>query len=230
LAVDGVSVAYGELLAVDGVSLALGAGEVVAVLGASGCGKSSLLRAVAGLEPLAAGRVLWEGEDVSGVPAHRRGFVMMFQDGQLFPHLNVAGNVGYGLWRLPRREREARVAELLELVGLPGYQRRPVSELSGGQAQRVALARSLAPRPRLLLLDEPLSALDRRLRRQLVGAIGEIVRSTGTPALYVTHDQDEAFALADRVGVMDAGRLLQVDSPQALLDDPASPEVAEFLS
>jgi thiamine transport system ATP-binding protein len=217
------------VVAVDGVSLEVGPAEVVALLGASGSGKSSLLRAVAGLEPLAAGRIEWDGADLAAVPTHRRGFVMMFQDGQLFPHLSVAGNVAYGIRHLPKPERAARVAELLELVGLPGYGPRPITALSGGQAQRVALARSLAPSPKLLLLDEPLSALDRGLREHLVGVLGDTVRATGTPALYVTHDQDEAFALADRVGVMSAGRLLQLAAPADLWRNPETKEVAEFL-
>ena len=217
------------VVAVDGVSIRVAPGEVVAVLGPSGSGKSSLLRAIAGLEPLAGGSVSWAGADLAGVPVHKRGFVVMFQDGQLFPHLSVAGNVGYALARTPRRQREARVAELLELVGLSGYGPRPVTALSGGQAQRVALARSLAAEPRLLLLDEPLSALDRGLRERMVGVLDETMRAAGVPAFYVTHDQDEAFAIADRVAVLAEGRLLQVDAPATLWRHPASREVARFL-
>ncbi|WP_308010029.1 ABC transporter ATP-binding protein [Isoptericola luteus] len=218
-------------VAVDRVSLDVAPGEIVALLGPSGCGKSSLLRAVAGLEPLAAGRVLFDGEDVAGVPVHRRGFGLLFQDGQLFPHRDVAGNVGYGLEaaRVPRPEREARVAALLEDVGLAGYGGRAVATLSGGERQRVALARALAPRPGLLLLDEPLSALDRRLRERLAVDVREALRASGTTAVFVTHDHDEAFTVADRVAVMDAGRILQVDAPDVLLRSPASPRVAEFL-
>lgn len=215
--------------AVDQVSLEVAPGEVVALLGASGSGKSSLLRAIAGLEPLAGGSVSWDGQSLAGVPVHKRGFVVMFQDGQLFPHLSVAGNVGYALARTPRRTREQRVAELLDLVGLAGYGARPVTALSGGQAQRIALARSLAADPRLLLLDEPLSALDRGLREHLVGVLDETMRTTGVPALYVTHDQDEAFAIADRVAVLAEGRLLRVADPGTLWRRPASREVAEFL-
>ena len=229
LSVSGAVVRYGELVAVDGVDLAVEPGEIVALLGASGSGKSSLLRGIAGLEPLAAGVVAWDGADVSAMPVHARGFGMMFQDGQLFQHLSVEGNIGYGLYREPRAVRAARVTELLNVVGLPGYGKRRVSELSGGQAQRVALARSLAPAPRLLLLDEPLSALDRNLREHLVGVLGDALRATGTTAIYVTHDQDEAFALADRVGVMAEGRLLQLDAPELLWRRPASREVAAFL-
>ncbi|WP_136517431.1 ABC transporter ATP-binding protein [Cellulomonas telluris] len=215
--------------AVDAVSLDVPVGEVVALLGPSGCGKSSLLRAVAGLEPLAAGDVAWDGVGVTGVPVHRRGFGLLFQDGQLFGHLDVAGNVAYGLAGRPRAERAARVAELLDLVGLPGTQRRDVATLSGGERQRVALARALAPRPRLLLLDEPLSALDRSLRERLALDLRDVLVATGTTALFVTHDHDEAFAVADRVAVMDAGRLLQVAAPAALWSRPASRRVAEFL-
>lgn len=215
--------------AVDGVTLDVPVGEVLALLGPSGCGKSSLLRAVAGLEPPASGAVTWDGVDLAAVPVHRRGFGLVFQDGQLFPHRDVAGNVAYGLRGLPRDARAARVAELLDLVGLPGYDRRPVTTLSGGERQRVALARSLAPRPRLLLLDEPLSALDRSLRERLADDLRRALVATGTTALFVTHDQDEAATVADRVAVLSAGRLLQVDAPEALWRRPATREVAEFL-
>ncbi len=215
--------------AVDGVSLSVSDGEVLALLGPSGCGKSSLLRAVAGLEPVAGGTVRWEGQDVVGVPVHRRGFGMVFQDGQLFPFRDVAGNVAYGLAGLPRAERQARVAEVLELVGLPGYGPRAVTTLSGGQAQRVALARSLAPRPRLLLLDEPLSALDRALRESLSQDLARILRAQGMSALYVTHDHAEAETVADRVGVMVAGRLLAVGTMEELRQRPGSEDVARFL-
>lgn len=217
--------------AVDGVSLSVAPGEVVALLGPSGCGKSSLLRAVAGLEPLAGGRVAFGGEDLAGVPVHRRGFGLMFQDGQLFPHRDVSRNVAYGLEAagVPRAERAARVAELLSDVGLDGYGSRAVATLSGGERQRVALARALAPRPRLLLLDEPLSALDRGLRERLAAELREVLVATRTTAVFVTHDHDEAFAVADRVAVMDRGRLLQVAAPAELWGAPASRRVAEFL-
>lgn len=200
------------LRAVDAVSLTVPRGQVLALLGPSGCGKSSLLRAVAGLEDVAGGQVRFDGTDVTEVPVHRRGFGLMFQDGQLFPFRDVGGNVAYGLARLPRREREARVAEVLELVGLPGYEKRAVTTLSGGQAQRVALARSLAPRPRLLLLDEPLSALDRALREELVGELRRILTSQGMTALYVTHDPAEAEVIADQVARMREGRLAEAST------------------
>lgn len=229
LVAEHISVRFGAVAAVDDVTLAVAPGEIVAVLGASGSGKSSLLRAIAGLEPLAGGRVTWGGADVTGVPVHQRGFVVMFQDGQLFPHLSVGGNVGYALNRLDASRRRERVAELLGLVGLDGYAPRPITALSGGEAQRVALARSLAAQPRLLMLDEPLSSLDAGLRERLTGELALALRTTGTPALHVTHDQDEAFAIADRVAVLSAGRLLQVDTPAALWTHPAGREVAEFL-
>ena len=229
LSVRGLAVTYGDLHAVDGVDLEVAAGEVVALLGASGSGKSSLLRAVAGLEDVAAGEVAWDGRSMVRVPVHKRGFGLMFQDGQLFEHRDVGGNIAYGLTGLPRARRGERVREMLELVGLPGFERRRVTTLSGGQAQRVALARALAPAPRLLLLDEPLSALDRALREQLATDVRTILRQGGTTALYVTHDQDEAMTVADRVGVMEAGRLLRLDTPQRLWADPGTSKVARFL-
>lgn len=235
LRVEGLSVIYpagrgsDPVRAVDDVDLTLPRGRILALLGPSGCGKSSLLRAVAGLEEIAAGTIAWDGADVVGVPVHKRGFGLMFQDGQLFPFRDVAGNVAYGLVRLPRARRRERVAEMLELVGLPGYGGRDVTTLSGGQAQRVALARSLAPRPRLLLLDEPLSALDRAMREQLAVDLRRILVEQGTTALYVTHDHEEAGTVADRIGVMDAGRLLRVDTPEGLRSTPGSEAVARFL-
>ncbi len=214
LTLSGVTVRYDDLVAVSDVSLALPAGEVLAVLGPSGCGKSTLLRAVAGLEPVAAGSIAYDGADLAGVPTHRRGFALMFQDGQLFGHLSVGRNVGYALRlrRTPRAELATRVDELLELVGLTGYADRLPATLSGGERQRVALARALAVEPRLILLDEPLSALDASLRERLAGDLREILHRAGTTALMVTHDHDEAFAVADRIAVMRAGRLIQ-DGP-----------------
>ncbi|MBO1752901.1 ABC transporter ATP-binding protein [Actinotalea sp. BY-33] len=217
--------------AVDGLSLEVEPGEVLGLLGPSGSGKSSLLRAVAGLEPASSGSITWDGADLAGVPVHRRGFGLMFQDGQLFPHRDVAANVAFGLEMAgePRARRRERVTELLELVGLGGFADRAVSTLSGGERQRVALARSLAPRPRLLLLDEPLSALDRALRERLAAEVREALTTTGTTAVFVTHDHDEAFAVADRIAVMDLGHLLQVARPVDLWHRPASQRVAEFL-
>lgn len=219
----------GIVTAVSAASLAVRPGEIVALLGPSGSGKSSLLRAIAGLEPLAAGRITWNGEDITDVPTHQRSFGMMFQDPALFPSLDVGRNIAYGLHRTPKNRRAAIVEETLELVGLPGFARRKVTELSGGQAQRVALARSLAPSPRLLLLDEPLSALDRGLREYMVDVLDDVLRDTGITAVYVTHDQDEAFALADRVAILSGGAVLQFGATEELWRRPSNAEVATFL-
>lgn len=226
-----VTVRYGDTLAVDDVSLDLAAGQVLAVLGPSGCGKSTLLRAVAGLEPLTAGSISCDGADLAGVPTHRRGFALMFQDGQLFAHLTVARNVAYALRlrRTPAARMAARVRELLELVGLSGYDDRLPGTLSGGERQRVALARALAVEPRLILLDEPLSALDATLRERLAGDLREILHNAGTTALLVTHDHDEAFALADRLAVMRDGRVVQSGEIDEVWREPADEETALFL-
>ncbi|MGO1385669.1 MAG: ABC transporter ATP-binding protein [Arachnia sp.] len=229
LKMDNVSVRYGDLVAVDEISLSVEPGAILALLGPSGSGKSSLLRAIAGLEPLAAGNVAWDGVDLSRTKIHQRNFGFVFQDAQLFNTMDVGHNIAYGLSKLPRAQRRDRVREMLHLVGLDGYENRKVTELSGGQAQRVALARSLAPSPRALLLDEPLSALDRNLRERLADEIARILREVGTTAIHVTHDQDEASTVADTVAVMDRGRLLQRASPDALWRRPASREVAHFL-
>ncbi|WP_084615016.1 ABC transporter ATP-binding protein [Nakamurella lactea] len=217
--------------AVDGVELDLADGQVLALLGPSGCGKSTLLRAIAGLEPLSGGRICWDDTDLARIPVHRRHFGLMFQDGVLFPHRTVAGNIGYGLRQLglaPARRRH-RVDELLELVGLPGLGGRRVTELSGGQQQRVALARALAPQPRLLLLDEPLAALDTALRSRLLTDLRTVLTRTHSTALYVTHDQGEAFAIADRVALMNEGRIRQVGSPSDVWREPADEWVARFV-
>ena len=212
LAVRDVTVRYAPAQppAVRGVTFEVARGEVVALTGPSGCGKSTVLRAIAGLEPLEKGSVSWAGADLRGVPPHRRGFGLLFQDGQLFAHMSVARNIAYGLaaQRVPRSEREQRIAELLDLVDLPGYGGRPVTELSGGERQRVALARSLAPRPHLLMLDEPLSALDRELRERLAADLARMLRETGTTAILVTHDHGEAAMIADRILRMREGQLL----------------------
>jgi thiamine transport system ATP-binding protein len=228
LSVEGVTVSFDGAAAVDDVTLSLEPGEVLGILGPSGSGKSTLLRAVAGLERLDGGRVLWHGDDITAVPVHRRGFALMFQDGQLFPHRTVAQNIAYPL-RIARRPSAARVGELLALVGLSGFGDRRVTELSGGEQQRVALARSLAADPRLLLLDEPLSSLDRELRERLAGDLRRILDETGTTAVFVTHDQDEAFAVSDRVAVMVAGRVRQSGSPAEVWRNPISPDIARFL-
>ncbi|MQY15955.1 Vitamin B12 import ATP-binding protein BtuD [Streptomyces sp. RB5] len=231
LTLTDVTVRFGDRTAVDGVSLAVAEHETVCVLGPSGSGKSTLLRAIAGLQTTDAGRISLAGRDLAGVPVHRRGVGLMFQDHQLFPQRDVAGNVGFGprMHGVPREEAAARTAELLGLVGLPGAGRRAVATLSGGEQQRVALARALAPRPELLMLDEPLGQLDRSLRERLVVELRRLFRDLGTTVLAVTHDQGEAFALADRVVVMDAGRIAQTGTPVEVWQRPASAFVARFL-
>ena len=229
LSLHDVSVAYDGVPAVLDATLSLADGDVLAVLGPSGSGKSTLLRAVAGLEPTTAGRICWDGDDLAGVPTHKRGFALMFQDGQLFTHLTVARNVGYAL-RLRRTPKAPeRVRELLALVGLEGYGDRLPGTLSGGERQRVALARSLAVSPRLLLLDEPLSALDAGLRERLAADLRDILRAAGTTALMVTHDHEEAFAVADRLAVMRAGRIVQQGDIAEVWRAPVDAETALFL-
>ena len=231
LAISDVTVRYGDTLAVDDVSLDLATGQVLAVLGPSGCGKSTLLRAVAGLEPLSAGTIAWDGADLAGVPTHKRGFALMFQDGQLFAHLTVARNVAYALRlrRTPSAQVASRVRELLDLVGLSGYDDRLPGTLSGGERQRVALARALAVEPRLILLDEPLSALDATLRERLATDLRAILHAAGTTALLVTHDHEEAFALADRLSVMRAGRVVQDGAIDEVWREPVDEDTALFL-
>lgn len=233
LRLDDVTVRFrtGQPPALDAVDLSVAAQETVCVLGPSGSGKSTLLRVVAGLQAADAGRVFLEGRDQSGVPTHRRGLGLMFQDHQLFPQRDVGGNVAFGLRMrgASRAEQERTVAELLDLVGLPGAQRRAVAALSGGEQQRVALARALAPRPRLLMLDEPLGQLDRGLRERLVVELRRVFGELGTTVLAVTHDQGEAFALADRVVVMHEGRIAQSGTPLEVWQRPATEFVARFL-
>jgi thiamine transport system ATP-binding protein len=228
LRVRGLSVSYDGVPAVCEASLDVAEGEVLAVLGPSGCGKSTLLRAVAGLEQ-AGGTVAWHGADVSRTPTHKRGFALMFQDGQLFPQLSVAGNVGYPLRirRTPGRVR--RVAELLDLVGLADLADRYPGTLSGGERQRVALARALAASPRLLLLDEPLSALDAGLRERLAEDVRRILLAAGTTAVMVTHDHDEAFTIADSLAVMRGGRIVQAGAIGEVWRAPVDADTALFL-
>ncbi|MET7451767.1 ABC transporter ATP-binding protein [Streptomyces sp. NPDC005574] len=231
LGLEDATVRFGGRAVLDAVGLGVAEHEVVCVLGPSGSGKSTLLRAVAGLQPLDCGRVVLDGRDQTGVPAHRRGVGLMFQDHQLFPQRDVAGNVAFGLrmHRAPKGEQRARVEELLDLVGLPGAGPRAVASLSGGEQQRVALARALAPRPRLLMLDEPLGQLDRSLRERLVVELRDLFAALGTTVLAVTHDQGEAFALADRVVVMRDGRIAQSGTPLEVWQRPADEFVARFL-
>ena len=219
--------------AVDGLSLEVGHGEILALLGPSGCGKTTTLRLIAGFETPDAGTVSIRGEVVAGdgraVPPEERGVGIVFQDYALFPHLTVADNVRFGLHRLDRAARAKRVAEILELVGLEGFGERYPHELSGGQQQRVAVARALAPAPALMLLDEPFSNLDADLRAQMRDEVETILRNTGTTAIFVTHDQEEAFTLADRVGVLNEGRIEQLATPEDIYHHPASQFVAEFV-
>ena len=231
LSVEDLDVRFDGAAALRGASLDVAAGETLALLGPSGCGKSTLLRAIAGLQRLAGGRVLLDGRDLAGVPPHRRGIGLMFQDHALFPHRDVAGNIGFGLRMtgVPRLERARRVAELLALVGLDGLGERSVETLSGGEQQRVALARALAPHPRVLLLDEPLGSLDRPLHDRLLAELAELFARLEQTVLYVTHDVTEAFALGDRVAVMRAGRIEQAANPDELWSRPANAWVARFL-
>jgi ABC-type Fe3+/spermidine/putrescine transport system ATPase subunit len=213
------------------VSFDVAPSEIVCLLGPSGCGKTTLLRIIAGLEQADNGQVLVEGRDIAGTPVHQRGFGLMFQDLALFPHKDVHDNVAFGLRmaNLAPQAIDSRVREVLELVGLAGFDQRDVNQLSGGEQQRVALARSLAPRPRLLMLDEPLSSLDRTLRERLMNELRDILTRVGQTAIYVTHDQQEAFALADRVVILNAGRVAQIGAPQEVYRHPADAFVARFL-
>ncbi|MFN8566897.1 MAG: ABC transporter ATP-binding protein [Kouleothrix sp.] len=219
---------YGGAPALRGVSLALAPGSIVGLLGPSGCGKTTLLRLIAGLEQADSGSIAFDGRPIDDLPTHLRGFGLMFQDYALFPHHDVAGNVAFGLrmHNLPRAQITARVAEMLDLVGLAGYARRRVYELSGGERQRVALARSLAPSPRLLMLDEPLGALDRALRERLLDELRSILKRVGVTSVYVTHDQAEAFAVADWLVLMRAGQVAQQGLPEQVYRQPASQFVA----
>jgi ABC-type Fe3+/spermidine/putrescine transport system ATPase subunit len=225
-----VSRRFGERVAADDVNLSLAHGEFFTLLGPSGSGKSTLLRLIAGLEHLESGSIRVDGREVQGVPPWQRGIGMVFQQYALFPHMNVAQNVAYSLriHRVGHGAAEERIRSLLKLVGLEGSERRPVVRLSGGEQQRVALARSLATEPPILLLDEPLGSLDEKIRREMQVELKLIQRRSGTTFLYVTHDQEEALTMSDRVAVMHAGRILQCDEPGAIFRRPSSRFVATF--
>ncbi len=224
---------YGNVVAAENLNLAVGEGEFLSFLGPSGCGKTTSLRMIAGFEPPSAGEVVLEGDVVNELPAYQRPVNMVFQHYALFPHLNVADNVAYGLKqrtpRPPKPEIARRVDEMLHLVRLPGYQHRRVWEMSGGQQQRVALARALINRPKVLLLDEPLAALDRKLRREMQIELQTLQRNVGITFILVTHDQEEALSMSDRVCIMREGRIVQVGTPRQLYDQPVNRYVADFV-
>jgi spermidine/putrescine ABC transporter ATP-binding subunit len=226
-----VSKRFGTVRALDGLDLSIGEGELLSLLGPSGCGKTTTLNAIAGFVTPDAGRVLIDGVDVGGTPPHARGLGVVFQSYALFPHLTVAENVAFGLRerRVPRAEIPARVAEALALVRLPETSGQRPAHLSGGMQQRVALARALVIRPRVLLLDEPLAALDRKLREEMRAELREIQRRVGITTVFVTHDQHEALGLSDRVAVMNAGRVEQLEEPRAIYERPATRFVADFI-
>jgi len=231
LRIEAVSKRFGEVLAVNQLSLEVYQGEFFALLGPSGCGKTTLLRLIAGFEQPSSGRILLDGLDLAPVPPHRRPVNMMFQSYALFPHLTVEGNVAFGLKQegLPKSEIAARVADMLALVKLESFGRRKPHELSGGQRQRVALARSLVKRPRVLLLDEPMAALDKKLRGETQFELMDLQRRLGLTFIIVTHDQSEAMTVADRIAVMDRGRLIQVAPPAEIYERPNSRWVADFI-
>ena len=231
LAVEALRVTFGDVVALHGIDLSITTHEIVSILGPSGCGKSTLLRAIGGLVIPDSGRVRWNGRDVVATAPHARGFGLMFQDHALFPHRTVGQNVEFGLrmQHQPVEARRRRVAEMLDLVGLSSMTDRAIGTLSGGEAQRVALARALAPAPQLLMLDEPFGSLDRNLRERLTDEVGQLIRQVGVTAIHVTHDQDEAFAIGDRVAVMQRGRIERIDDPATIWRDPRSEFVARFL-
>ncbi len=222
---------FGEVTVVNKLSLSIRRNELFALLGSSGCGKSTLLRIMAGLETPTSGRVILDGQDITDLPAHRRPVNMMFQSYALFPHMNVASNVAYGLRRegVPRKEMDARVADALSLVQMGSYHRHMPSQLSGGQQQRVALARSLVKQPKLLLLDEPMSALDKKIRQKTQFELGSILYKVGVTCVMVTHDQEEAMTMADRLAVMSEGVIVQLGTPENVYEAPSTRFSAEFI-
>ena len=231
ISIRSVSKAFGRFLAIDNVSMDIAQGEFFSLLGASGCGKTTLLRMLAGFESTTRGEIFIDGQPMSPVPPHHRPVNMVFQNYAIFPHLNVRDNIAYGLrkQRLPRARRHEMVEEMLELIKLPGFGTRKANELSGGQRQRIALARALILRPKVLLLDEPLGALDKQLREQMQLELRALQRKVGITFVFVTHDQEEALTLSDRIAVMQGGQVLQVDTPAGLYESPNSRSVASFI-
>ena len=229
--IENVTKSFGGFEALHGIDIEIGRGEFFSLLGASGCGKTTLLRILAGIESPSTGRVLIDGQDMSGVPPERRPTNMVFQSYAIFPHLNVVENVGYGLRNLKigRTEAKARIESSIELVKLNGLEDRNSHTLSGGQRQRVALARALAMQPKVLLLDEPLSALDKKLREEMQLELRAMQRRLGITFVFATHDQEEAMTLSDRIAMMSAGKIIQLDTPKRLYERPATREVAEFI-
>lgn len=231
LQVNSIHKSHDGLPTLNGISLSLTEGEILCLLGPSGCGKTTLLRIIAGLEKPDQGTVLFDGNDLAPIPPYRRQFSMMFQEFALFPHKSVSENISFGpeMQHLSRDRIDARTQEMVKLVGLEGKEKRSIGELSGGERQRVALARSLAPSPRLLMLDEPMGSLDRALRERLTLDLRQILKTVNVTTLFVTHDQNEAFILADRIAVINNGSAEQVDTPTALYRAPANEFVARFL-
>ena len=229
--IEGVSKTFGSIVAVDNVNIEISTGEFFSLLGPSGCGKTTLLRMLAGFESPSSGEIYIDGKAMSEIPPHQRPTNMVFQNYAIFPHLDVASNIAYGLRKdkLGKVEQKRMVEEALEMVKLPGYGKRRSNELSGGQLQRVALARALIKRPKVLLLDEPLGALDKKLREEMQLELRVLQESVGITFIFVTHDQEEALTLSDRVAVMARGNVLQMDSPQQLYNYPVNVEVADFI-
>ena len=231
ISIRNVGKSFGPVRAVEAVSMEIGEGEFFSLLGPSGCGKTTLLRMLAGFESPTSGEIFIDDQPMSAVPPHQRPVNMVFQTYAIFPHLNVRANIAYGLrkQKLPKQQQDAMVDEMLELIKLPGYGERRSHELSGGERQRVALARALIKRPKVLLLDEPLGALDKQLREQMQLELRALQRSVGITFVFVTHDQEEALTMSDRIAVMSKGRCLQIDTPNRLYEAPSTREVAAFI-